>query len=203
MGRSWSKASAAVRMDEAIRTEDHAIMLALARDRAISVIRSLCDNPALTAEAIRVVSRKCDHDALISIKLAIHPNTPKDVMETLTHCKHNFAREALADRKDLPLDIMLKLVVDEDFRVRMKVAANSAAPMALIEHLVHDESGWVRYEMAKRKDVTEAALCVLIGDADNDIRELARQRLLAKKAEQLSDEDRGSSLRRRTAKRRL
>lgn len=59
-------------------------------------------------------------------------------------------REAVAKRKDVPLEILSELANDEDECVRMAVACNdSAVSMEILEYLSQDSSRHVR-DLAKQ-----------------------------------------------------
>ena len=85
----------------------------------------------------------------------------------------------VAQNKTVPLEILEKLAVHTDPKVRDMVARKRKIPEALMLQLAKDEDESVRNALVNNGKVTEAVLRVLINDTWQVVRERASEKLQA------------------------
>ena len=94
------------------------------------------------------------------------PNLSEDLKYSFARSS-SACRESIADRDDLPEDLIRELSNDDDFMVRMCIAGNPNLPQDLVTRMAHDSLFHVREKIARRPDLTSQALDILIVDSNH------------------------------------
>jgi len=105
---------------------------------------------------------------------AAHESAPLEVWQTLVAC-HPDMRLWVAQNKTVPLEILARLAVDEDKRVRCMVAMKRSLPVDLQCLLANDPEEAVRHGVARNAKVNTEVLALLASGADWVAREAEEQ----------------------------
>ncbi len=106
--------------------------------------------------------------------LAMDPGLPKWMQEGLSH-RGAYIRSHLAQNPALSIDLMKKLVNDEEVSVRRALARRTNLPVDIAEMLYHDESEDVRMDLARNPYCPVGILDKFIKDENPRIRLIAAQ----------------------------
>ncbi|MBD3404329.1 hypothetical protein GF420_15675 [candidate division GN15 bacterium] len=90
----------------------------------------------------------------IRVTLAVNPNLPEELMDTLSRDRQYFVRGALASNPSIPQRLMRVFSQDVDW-VRGLLATNTSIPRGLMELLAEDQTLFVRDLLAKNPALPE------------------------------------------------
>lgn len=99
--------------------------------------------------------------AVIQDAAVRNEHTPVEALRPHIGHPHPYLRAAIADRTDLPADLLTVLAGDGDDEVRASVAANPACPVPVLRTLADDPSTTVRRGVALNPQVPLDVLCDL------------------------------------------
>ena len=106
-----------------------------------------------------------DGDALrIRWLIAVNPNTPSSVLETLANCACPELLERIAENPATSSVTLARLAFDPSPEVRAAVAENGNSPLETITMLARDEHADVRYRLAESYHLPVATLQELAED---------------------------------------
>ena len=106
------------------------ILEQLMQDDEEQVWASLASNPGLPEWVMDDFASSTEY---VQECLAANPSLPSRLFDQLSSAYKSGVRASLAERKDLPLDILLVLASDESETVRAQVTQNPTAPFSLRE----------------------------------------------------------------------
>jgi 3-methyladenine DNA glycosylase AlkC len=123
------------------------IIIALARDKDISVRRHVAQNPSTPPEILIVLSR--DEDIYVRREVAGNPSIPPEVLTALARDKDISVRRHVAQNPSTPPEVLTALARDKDPDIRFYVAKNPSMPLEILTALARDEDEDVRDAAAK------------------------------------------------------
>lgn len=88
--------------------------------------------------------------------LAGNPHTPENVLKRLSLCEDERVRAHLAENPSLNEELLTTLTDDKSEKVRMSVACHPSLPIHLLERLAKDASSDVRLEIAESPNLPES-----------------------------------------------
>jgi len=134
---------------------------------------TIAGNPNASPEVLTLLSTV--GDSLTRSKVAKHKSTPLEVLVELADDISYHVVERLAQRRDLPKSIAMRLADHESAQVRYWLAwgTRGQAPEVLIK-LASDEEERVRREVAQHLSAPLEALKILVKDPEPRVRRAAR-----------------------------
>lgn len=115
---------------------------------------------AVNPETPYTVLESLSHNSCCRVleRLAENRSTPAHVLTHLAAHEEPSVRAAVTDNPNIPVDLLWRLAKDECVDVRYQIAENCNAPFEIIEHLVLDDNPYVamRAEKTLRKLETES-----------------------------------------------
>ena len=147
------------------------IMLNLAKDPEACVREMLAENPALPEAILEILA--ADPEAAVRVVVAKRHDLSEEILKRLIHDPEAAVRVATADREDraeLPEKLQLKLVEDEESRVRWELALWATSEECL-RILSNDIDAKVRAAVAVNPNASEAILTKLAMDINPVVRE--------------------------------
>jgi hypothetical protein len=116
-----------------------------------------------------------DEDWRVRNRVAENRNAPAEALSILSHYliedKGDDTREWVAGNTNTPVDVLVLLSQDEDWRVRRYVSSNCNTPIDTLVRLSRDESRWVRERVAENPRTPVETLVRLSQDGSLSVRE--------------------------------
>jgi len=144
------------------------IIIALARDKDISVRRHVAQNPSTPPEILIVLSR--DEDIYVRREVAGNPSIPPEVLTALARDKDISVRRDVARNPSTPPEALTVLARDREVEMRSNVAGNPNTPPEVLTVLSRDEDVIVRSNVAENSSTPPEVLTALARDKDEYVR---------------------------------
>jgi uncharacterized protein (DUF2336 family) len=144
------------------------VLTVLARDKNADVRRNVAENPSAPPEVLTVLSR--DKVATVRFYVAKNPNTPPEVLTALARDEDEYVRHYVAKNRNTPPEVFTALARDKDENVRRSVAENPSAPPEVLTALARDKVATVRFYVAQNPNTPPEVLTVLARDKNADVR---------------------------------
>ena len=150
-------------------------------DYSANVRAIVAENPSTPITILKMLSNPEEH---IDVRYGIvcNKNLPRELVDILVNDPDSDIRGELADREDLPKDVienmLYKLVDDPDHLVRYSVARNLYCPTELLHILSDDEDYFVRGAASQNPNMSTEDLIKLSNDsfiAKTVLRELGKR----------------------------
>jgi hypothetical protein len=152
-----------------IKTPDK-ILSALAKDKDESVVRAVLANPSSPkATKDRIVSKMTAGFGTSekATAAAEDPNTPPEVLASLSSLRERETRHAVAVNPSTPEATLNQLAKDGDYWVRGGVASNNATPPETLRAMSTDKDNVVQDSLAQNSSTPIDLLQKMAGGADN------------------------------------
>ena len=178
-----------------------------------TVIATIAENESTPVDVLKILSTNTDTyrsgviffrpyrviDYPICLAVAKNKSTPDDVsariFSQLANDPDVFVREAVAECKSTPPDILSRLSEDSEVRVRVRVSKNESTPPGALRQLFWDSEDSIRVNIAANKSTPPDLINQLVEDSDANIREaVAKNESTPIKALQQLAQDRVSSV---------
>ena len=137
------------------------VLIALAGNPNLQVLRAVADNPNTPPEAI---ARMADYEYASTI-VAAHPATPGQTFERLVRKHRDGPVSALvAANPALPTEIESRLLKSKSWHVRAALASNRSASASTVARLAADRQWAVRYHAARSPNLPARSANELVTD---------------------------------------
>ena len=134
---------------------------------------SIASNPNASPEVLTLLSTV--GDSLTRSKVAEHKSTPLEVLVALIDDISWHVVERLAQRKDLPKSIAMRLTDHESAKVRYWLAWGTRGAPEVLVKLASDEEEGVMREVAQHLNAPLEALEILVKDPEPRVRNAAKK----------------------------
>ena len=146
--------------------------------KTASVMKIKYTNPALSAEELVKLSQ---HKApIVRLKVALHPSTPKSVLERLAQDDYESICAAVASNISTPVETLAQLARKKRKAlpfIQMRVAQNPNASAEILAELAQSPHPPIRAKVAEHPNTSADTLKKLAADADATAGRLAKREL--------------------------
>ena len=146
------------------------ILIALTRDKDISVRRNVAGNSSMPPEILIALTR--DKDISVRRIVAKNPSTPPEALTALARDREVDIRYIVAENPSTPPEALTVLARDREVNIRRIVAGNSSKPPEALTVLARDEDGYVRRIVAANPSTPPEVLTALARDREVNIRRI-------------------------------
>lgn len=148
------------------------LLESLSKDPEAWVRWKLAQNTSTSASTLVALSNDVDRD--VRFRVAGNPFTPLEVLMLLAEDSDNSIQIAVAENSTTPdlirLQLLDRLSIHSNERVRMEVAENQKATPRLLEALSSDPHQWVRRAVAANQTTPLHVLTALSRDSESSVR---------------------------------
>ena len=123
---------------------------AKSKDEQLEMARS----PETTEEDLAILAQVGNH----RVRKALASRTGLSTNTLLAFIKNNYLKLIISERKDLPDEVLQKLVEEDNWVIREKVASHPDLSEDVIIDLANDESDYVRVSLLENQKFDEAFL---------------------------------------------
>ncbi|NHI94513.1 MAG: hypothetical protein EAX96_18625 [Candidatus Lokiarchaeota archaeon] len=108
--------------------------------------------------------------------IANRKDLPLEIMRILAKDEHKYIRKELAKRENLPIELVQFLADDDASEVREEIAARNDLSVKLITKLATDNEKYVRAKIASRKQLSKTLLKKLVCDPEGWVKQAVAAR---------------------------